>query len=390
LNERAGTERRRVGAVAGAATVLGLIGVVVGLAFATSALEEPLAVGYDALADGDHGRIVWLMLATAAPIAPLVLLALAAQDRFGRWAAPLWLLVAGPALVVLVFMPGRHDDDSESAIDGATGYTGVGEVVQTSALACLVLVALTAAPLVAGERMRRRRPDGSRAERPRPLRMLAAVGGCVVVWVATGLVVIAVVGDTDGRGTWLPATDAELARGDDGLLGEFDPGLEPSYAEVVDCDEAREALTLDGAEVTELPGCRQALAVHATGRSGTGAQRHDDGELVALLIQVRWERDIDDLRSFLDDATLTAGAGLPAPPSDRNLVTEVDAAYSVLVAAEDSGDIPRPDSGAGAAPLTRALAYLTIDTATGWPVVPDPYRPEKSENDREESDVTAR
>jgi hypothetical protein len=90
---------------------------------------------------------------------------------------------------------------------------------------------------------------------------------------------------------------------------------------------------------------------------------------VAVVLQTRTDGQLEDLDEALDGVELVEGAGLPQPPG-TTLASKAPRALSLVVAAEDTGDIPLPAEGAGLRPLTRALAYVVIGTATGFYLAP--------------------
>ncbi|WP_193607894.1 hypothetical protein [Nocardioides lijunqiniae] len=346
--------------------VVGVLAGLLGLAVGGRWLAVVVAPWLYLLADGDHARLVAILM---------TLWALLPLGCFGVWwvrrrAGRAWGWVAVAALSPLALflwgtVPGRNNNGrlSRSLNDAVGGgLADTGEVFVTAALAGLLggfgLALLSG--FVLGPRVTR-------------TRVAIAVLVAVVAWAGTGVLITRVVGDTEPRGSWLSQTAEQVRGGDEGLTGGFRVGLDTSVLEVVDCDEAAEALRLDG-DVPELEGCRQALLLSATGRYGEGAERRSSGSLVAVVLQTRTEGQLEDLDEALDGVELVAGAGLPEPPG-QTLATKASRALSLVIAAEDTGDIPLPAEGAGLRPLTRALAYVHIGTATGFYLAPPDETP---------------
>jgi hypothetical protein len=351
--------------------VLAVVGVLAGLlvlGFGSRWLATHLAPVVFLWADGDHLRVVAFLLALWASGPLLALAALRVRARWGPWAAaPCWVLVVGLGLLLFGYVPGRHDDgelsrDLGSAVGGPplgdTGDAFIGSAL--AAVVCLIVVVPTAGAWVLGGRRTRGRA-------------IACAVGYVAAWVAAGAVVLAVVGDTPARITWLQATADVIRGGDAGVTGDFPVGLDTSVADVVDCDTAADRLRVGG-KAPELDGCRRALLVAATGRYDDHGTRTSSGRLVAVVVQVRTEDQLDELDAALDDATIAGGGGLPEPRGDV-LVSPARAALSLVVAVEDSGDIPLPSEGAGRRPLTRALAYVVIGSAEGFYLAPPEETP---------------
>jgi hypothetical protein len=346
--------------------VAGLLGGLVALAVGGRWLAITVAPWLYLAADGDHARLV-AILVTLWALLPFA--GLAVWKVFGRWGR-VWGWVALAALAPFALflwgtVPGRGNDGRLSrslneAVGG--GLADTGEVFVSVALAGLlgnVAVWLVGAWILVPRAPWRRR----------------AAAGLVVVgtWVGIGLLVVRIVGDTEPRGAWLEQTAEQVKGGDEGLTGGFAVGLDTSVLEVVDCDEAADALRVDG-DVPALDGCRRALLVSATGRYDEGGQRTSSGELVAVILQTRTEGRLEDLDEALHGVELVAGAGLPAPPG-TTLATKTSRALSLVIAAEDTGDIPLPAEGAGLRPLTRSLAYVVIGSATGFYLAPPDETP---------------
>ncbi|WP_134740990.1 hypothetical protein [Nocardioides sp. 503] len=341
--------------------VVGLLAGLVGLAVAGRWWAMTVAPWLYLAADADHARLV-AILVTLWAVFPLGCLGVARvfkrHGRVGGWAAVVAL--SPVALFLWGTMPGRNNGGRlarslNEAVGG--GLADTGEVFTSMALAGLLgnfAIVLLAMSIL--------------GSRPSWWRRSVAAAVLVVAWSGIGLLVLQIVGDTEPRGAWLDRTAAQVDGGDEGLTGDFPIGIDASVLEVVDCDTAASALRVAG-DVPELAGCRQALLVSATGRYDEGGQRRSSGELVAVVLQTRTEGQLEDLDEALDGVELVEGAGLPQAPG-ATLATEATRALSLVVAAEDTGDIPLPSEGAGLRPLTRALAYVVIGTATGFYLAP--------------------
>ncbi|MFB9315093.1 hypothetical protein [Nocardioides plantarum] len=349
------------------AVLVGLVAVVLGARL----LARQVAAVVFLWADGDYARVVAFLLVVWALGPFLVLAALRLRERHGRVAAaPAWVVVGALGLMLLGFIPGKHNNGSLqrelTSAAGAPPLSDTGDVFVATALAalvCLLVVATTVFGWV----------FGSASRRPAASRLYAGAAAYVVAWVAAGAIVVSIVGDSPARITWLETTADVLAGGDDGITGEFQVGLDASVLDVVDCDTARDRLRVDGRE-PELDGCRRALLVAGVGRYDRDGTRTSSGRLVAVVVQVRTEGQLDDLDAALDDVTIQAGGGLPEPRGDV-LATKADAALALVIAAEDPGDLPLPEAGSGRRPLTRALAYVMIGTATGFYLAPPEETP---------------
>lgn len=317
-------------------------------------------------ADGDHARLVAILVALWA----LFPLGCGGAFWLGRRRRQVWGWVAAVPLVpvglfLLGTSPGRGNDGRLSrtlnnAVGG--GFAETGEVFTSMALAGLVgnltLLLVGGWILVPGRTWPRLALVG-----------VLAVGG----WAGIGALVVSIVGDTESRGGWLDRTAAMVAGGDDGLTGQFQVGLDASVLDVVDCDTAAAALRVEG-EVPALDGCREALLVSATGRYDQAGRRLASGELVAVVLQVRTEGQLEELDAALDGVELVEASGLPRPPG-QTLATKASKALSLVVAAEDTGEIPLPAEGAGLRPLTRALAYVVLGTAQSFYIAPPDETP---------------
>lgn len=357
----------------GAGTAIGALVLVLGGFAAIIVLSGRLAVPWLAsldtwVADGDRrllaiAVVVWCWLL----VVPIVLAAEVRRRHGEGWAVPLWALVGLGVLPVFAFVPGRRSgtDRGEEVAAAAIEDPSLGSDLAWVAFGALPLV-IGMVVVVAGSWQ----PTGTRGRAFLWGRRLAVWTG---LWGAIGGILAATVDSYGSRGDWLTTSAGELrgpSAGTEGVTDGFQIGLAPSRADVVACDVAAEALAVDGA-TPSLDGCRSALLVEAVGRVGAGAARSDTGSLVAVVLQTRTERDLDDLDEALDDVELVPGAGLPEPPGDT-LATPARAALALVVAAEDPGEAPVGDdpASAEARPLTRALAYVLIGTAQGWYLAP--------------------
>lgn len=350
----------------GTTSAAGKAGTVVLVLAALAGLVGAFAVGRvasDALAAGVYGltegRETWsvvltLLLALLALLAGLGLLHRARGRRTWTWAGGIVLFVL--FVVTMSAIPGKRDNGDRAArYDDAIGTYGAGDLFVGIGWSLLLLLPLTAVLLAT-------------FGVERSTRGWVVRGGVVAaLWLGLGALVVTLVDTPVPRSDWLPGTAAHLREGE-AFYDDWEPGLDADVASVVSCRTASEMLRLDG-RVPRLDGCREALLVHATGRSG--ARRTTVGELTAVVVRVRDEGALDALDAALDGVALTAAHGLPATPDRAPLVTRASAALSLVVAAEDPDGIPRDATGAGAAPLTRALAYTLIGEAQGFHLIPD-------------------
>lgn len=353
--------------------VVGILGGVIAALFAGRLLAERAAATIYAVADG---REVWTVVLTmagplVAAVTGLVLLRRARGNRIATGAAVVLVVVA--FVFSVGFLPGKNDNGKRAAsLDDAVGTFGAGDLFVGMGWALLPALLVTAWLVLAGF-PERRTPQQRRAQPERPDRPGASHRGwivrgalVVVLWAGLGALVVVLVDAPPSRSAWLAGTAAHLDEGEE-FFADWDPGLSADLATVVSCDEAADALELDGRK-PELDGCREALLVHATGRFG--ADRATSGDLTAVVLRVSSVGRLDELDGALDGVTLTAAHGLPAPAEDP-LVTRAEAALALVVAAEDPGEIPHPDEGAEAVPLTRALAWTLIGEAQGIHLIPD-------------------
>lgn len=353
--------------------VVGIVGAVIAALFVGRLLAERAAATIYAVTDG---REVWTVVLTmagplVAAVAGLVLLRRARGNRIATGAAVAVVVVA--FVFSVGFLPGKNDNGKRAAsLDDAIGTFGAGDLFVGMGWALLPALLVTAWLVLAGFPERRtpqqRRAQPERPDRPGATRRGWIVRGALVVvlWAGLGALVVVLVDTPAPRSSWLAGTAAHLDEGEE-FFADWDPGLSADLATVVSCDEAADALELDGRK-PELDGCREALLVHATGRFG--ADRATSGDLTAVVLRVSSVGRLDELDAALDGVTLTAAHGLPATAEDP-LVTRAEAALALVVAAEDPGEIPHPDEGAYAAPLTRALAWTLIGEAQGIHLIPD-------------------
>lgn len=369
---------RGTSAASGLGAVLLVVGVVVGIIGAVLVgrwSSSSLAAAAYSIAEG---REAWSVALTMLPplvllLAGFALLRRARGDRTTTGAAATLLVVA--AVLSLGFLPGKHDRGRRSAaFDDAVGTYGSGDLfvavgwVLLPALLLTSWLVLSGFPELRTRAQRRLRPG--RPDRPGSSTRGWIVRGVAVIglWSGLGALVVVLVDAPAARTTWLTGTAAHLHEGE-AFYDDWDPGLAADVAEVTTCDAAAEALRLAG-RVPDLDGCREALLVHATGRYGPG--RATSGELTAVVVRTSTLDQLAVLDDALEGVTLTAAHGLPAPstPTGPPLVTRAEAAYSLVIAAEDPGDIPHPAEGAEAVPLTRALAWTLIGEAQGLHAIP--------------------
>jgi hypothetical protein len=341
--------------------IVGALAVVLAMAVVSRTLATWAAPVLYVWADGDHLRLTAYLLALWACVAPLVLAALAVRSRVGRWwSVPVWVVVAGLGLLLLGFVPGRNNGgrlSRELSVASGGTLTDTGDIYVWTALAGVIGIGLVV-PLIAQWVF-----EDRRWTHPRPGRAFPGMVAYIAGWIGAGALVLAGVGDTPARITWLEETARVLPGGDAGVTGGFHIGLDTSLVDVVDCDTAATALRVDG-EVPELDGCRRGLLVAATGRYDQRGQRLASGELVAVVVQVRTEEQVASLDSALDSVELVEAGGLPQAPGVAT-ANPATAALSLVIAAEDPAEIPLPAEGAGRRPLTRALAYVVIGSAVG-------------------------
>lgn len=306
-----------------------------------------------------EGREVLTVVLTMVLALGVLLAGLALLHRFrgrtvGTWAGGLVLFVL--FVLTMSAIPGKHDNGERSArYDDAIGTYGAGDLFVGIGWALLPLLPVTAIVLATGIAERRTRAWVVRG------------GVLATLWLGLGALVVTLVDAPVPRSAWLPGTAAHLKEGE-AFYDDWEPGLDADLASVVSCDTAAEALRLDG-RTPDLDGCREALLVHAAGR--TGPRRTTTGELSAVVVRVRSAGDLAGLDEALDGVALVAAHGLPGTPERPPLVTQARAALSLVIAAEDPGTIPRPTTGAAAVPLTRALAYTLIGEAQGFHLIPD-------------------
>lgn len=353
--------------------VIGIIGGLVGAFFVGRLLAEHAAATIYSVTDGREAWTVVLTMAgpLLAALAGLTLLHRARGSRVATGAAG--LMLAGAFVFSVGFLPGKNDDGERAAsLDDAVGTFGAGDLFVGIGWALLPALLVTGGVLLTGFPERRtpqqRRAAPERPDRPGATRRGWIVRGAVVVvlWVGLGALVVALVDAPPSRSAWLAGTAVHLDEGEE-FFGDWDPGLSADLASVVSCDDAADALEVDGRS-PDLDGCREALLVHATGRFG--ADRATSGDLTAVVLRVGSVARLDDLDAALDGVTLVAAHGLPAPADDP-LVTRAEAALALVIAAEEPGEIPHPDEGAGAVPLTRALAWTLIGEAQGIHLIPE-------------------
>lgn len=298
--------------------------------------------------------VLTLALALLVLLAGLALLHRARGRRSWTWAGGIVLFVL--YVMAMSAVPGKNDrGDRAARYDDAIGTYGAGDLFVGIGWALLPLLPVTATVLATGVGARRTRG------------WVARGGVVAALWIGLGALVVTLVDTPVPRSDWLPGTAAHLREGD-AFYDDWEPGLDADVAALVPCGTAAEVLRLDG-RTPRLDGCREALLVHATGRSGSG--RTVAGELTAVVLRVGDDDALDALDRTLDGVTLTAAHGLPASPDRPPLVTRARAALSLVIAAEDPSGIPRATTGAGAAPLTRALAYTLIGEAQGFHLVPE-------------------
>lgn len=353
--------------------VVGIVGGLIAAIFGGRLLAEQTAATIYSLADGREAWTVVLTMAgpLLAALAGLVLLHRRRGNRIATGAAAVALAVA--FVFSIGFVPGKDDDGKRAAsLDDAVGVYGAGDLFVGIGWALLPALLVTAWLVLAGFPERRtpqqRRAQPERPDRPGATRRGWIVRGALVValWAGLGALVVVLVDTPAPRSGWLAGTAAHLDEGEE-FFADWDPGLSADLATVVSCDDAADALELDG-RTPHLDGCREALLVHATGRFG--ADRATSGDLTAVVLRVSSVGQLDELDAALDGVTLTAAHGLPAPAEDP-LVTRAEAALALVVAAEDPGEMPHPDEGAEAVPLTRALAWTLIGEAQGVHLIPD-------------------
>ncbi|GAA4668926.1 hypothetical protein [Nocardioides nanhaiensis] len=323
------------------------------------------------VADGDRRLLELVVVGWCWLLLVPVVLATEVRRRRGAWsAAPLWALLVLAALPMLAFMPSRGSgsDRGEDLAQEVLADFSVGSDLAWVAMGLLLsLPMLVAAASGAGAGVRE--PQG-------PVRRWrTTVVVWTLVWGAGATLVWFTVESYGSRGDWLATSAQELAgpgEGSEAVTSDFQVGLAPSRAAVVSCEEAAQALAVDGGSPS-LEGCRSALLVEAVGRVGSDTDRRDTGSLVAVVLQTRTERALNQLDDDLDDVELVPGAGLPEPPGDT-LATPARAALALVIAAEDPGEAPTGDdpASAEARPLTRALAYVLIGTSQGfYPAPPE-------------------
>lgn len=320
------------------------------------------------VADGDRRLLAIVVVAWCWLLVVPIALAAEVRRRHGNArAVPLWALVGLGVLPVFAFVPGRGSgtDRGEEVAAAAIDDPSLGGDLAWVAFGGLPLV-IGMVVVVAGSWQH----TGTRGRAFLWGRRLAV---WTVLWGAIAGILATTVDSYGSRGDWLATSARELAgpsAGTEGITDGFQVGLAASRTELVSCDEAAEALAVDGG-TPPLDGCRSALLVEAVGRVGAGAARTDTGSLVAVVLQTRTEGALDDLDAALDDVELVPGAGLPEPPGDT-LATPARAALALVIAAEDPGEAPVGDdpASAEARPLTRALAYVLIGTSQGWYLAP--------------------
>ena len=189
--------------------VLGVVGLFVSF-FVTRRVTEAVAPVLYRWADADHGRLVALLMVLWATAPLLVLGALELRRRERPWAAWVCWVPAGlVALVVVGCIPGRGDDgererDLTEAMGGSPLVSSGGVMIAAAVAALIAYVVVC--PLLAAWTL-----EGGDVRRTAKGRLVVGALVYVAGWVGAGVVVLAVVGDTEPRSTWLEDTAEVLA-----------------------------------------------------------------------------------------------------------------------------------------------------------------------------------